>query len=104
MVCRTIYRVLEFIEGWNGEIMTTEWPFSTWSFINVARLESHSIITDNVADVFDGAMIVCAMYTLNIFHPGFFLQLPDESSLTMTRSDDIVLDDRLKEGPLVRDV
>jgi len=74
------------------------------SFINVARLESYCIITDNVADVFDGAMIVLAMYTLNIFHPGFFLQLPDESNLTMSRSDDITLDDRLKEGPLVRDV
>jgi len=104
MVCRTIYRVLEFVEGWTGEIMITEWPFSTWSFINVARLESYSTITDNVADVFDGAMIVCAMFTLNFFHPGFFLQLPDDSNPTLSRSDDITLNDRPKESSLVREV
>ena len=83
--------------------MTTEWPFSTWSFVNVPRLESYSIITDNLADVFDGSMIVLAMYTLNFFHPGFFLQLPDDLTPSLTGSDDIDLTERLKpeERPLV---
>ena len=31
-------------------------------------------------DVFDGAMIVLAMYTLNVLHPGWLLKPDDVSS------------------------
>jgi hypothetical protein len=87
MVSRTIYRVLEFIEGWEGKIMNTEWPFSTWSFVDFSSLELYNIITDNLEDVFDGTMIVLAIYTLNFFHPGIFLPFHDDSNPTPTGSD-----------------
>ena len=34
------------------------------------------------ADVFDGTMIVLAMYTLNLFHPGIYLRGEDHPSQT----------------------
>ncbi|KAI1787352.1 RTA1 like protein [Ganoderma leucocontextum] len=48
---RGIYRVVELSNGWTGKIITTEWYFV----------------------VFDGTMIMLAMLTLNIFHPGLLL-------------------------------
>lgn len=48
-------------------------------------------------------MIVLAMYTLNVFHPGLLLELPEDSDPTL-KSDDITLDERLKENSLVREV
>ncbi|KIJ55224.1 hypothetical protein M422DRAFT_100481, partial [Sphaerobolus stellatus SS14] len=48
---RTVYRSIELIDGWDGIIISTQWYFNT----------------------FDGAMIVLAMYTLNVFHPGWLL-------------------------------
>ncbi|KIJ45153.1 hypothetical protein M422DRAFT_46958 [Sphaerobolus stellatus SS14] len=50
---RTVYRSIELIDGWDGVIISTQWCFNA----------------------FDGAMIVLAMYTLNIFHPGRLLQV-----------------------------
>jgi hypothetical protein len=33
MACRTIYRVVEFEDGWNGKVNSTQWFFSkSWSF------------------------------------------------------------------------
>ncbi|VDB94162.1 unnamed protein product [Peniophora sp. CBMAI 1063] len=52
---RSVYRTAELAGGWHGTIITTEWLF----------------------DVFDGAMVVGAMLTLNVIHPGFFL-VPEE--------------------------
>ncbi|CDO68773.1 hypothetical protein BN946_scf184989.g39 [Trametes cinnabarina] len=48
---RSIYRVAELSNGWGGKIITTEVYFN----------------------VFDGAMIVLAMYTMNALHPGLLL-------------------------------
>ncbi|TFK33316.1 RTA1 like protein-domain-containing protein [Crucibulum laeve] len=48
---RAIYRTAELIDGWNGVIITTQVYFN----------------------IFDGAMIVLAVYTLNFAHPGRLL-------------------------------
>ncbi|OSD07748.1 RTA1-domain-containing protein [Trametes coccinea BRFM310] len=48
---RSIYRTIELSDGWTGRIITTERYFN----------------------ILDGAMIVLAMFTLNLFHPGLLL-------------------------------
>jgi len=48
---RSIYRVVELAGGWSGHIIKTEWYFVA----------------------FDGAMILAAMFCLNVFHPGRLL-------------------------------
>jgi len=48
---RAVYRTAELSNGWTGRIIHTQVYFN----------------------VLDGAMIVLAMYTLNIIHPGFLL-------------------------------
>ncbi|OSD00019.1 RTA1-domain-containing protein [Trametes coccinea BRFM310] len=48
---RSIYRVAELSNGWRGKIITTEVYFN----------------------VFDGAMITLAMFTMNAFHPGVLI-------------------------------
>ncbi|PPQ82458.1 hypothetical protein CVT25_007255 [Psilocybe cyanescens] len=48
---RSIYRVAELADGWNGRIIQTQVYFN----------------------VLDGAMIILAIYSLNIFHPGRLL-------------------------------
>ncbi|KAF4581569.1 hypothetical protein EYR40_009853 [Pleurotus pulmonarius] len=48
---RSVYRTIELADGWGGRIITTEVYFN----------------------VLDGAMIVLAMYTLNVANPGFLL-------------------------------
>ena len=41
-------------------------------------------------DVFDGVMITLAMYTLNIFNPGYLLQIsPKEASYVMTETKSV---------------
>ncbi|EIM90022.1 RTA1-domain-containing protein [Stereum hirsutum FP-91666 SS1] len=54
LLIRSVYRTIELADGWNGTVITTQVYFN----------------------VFDGAMITLAMYTLNIFHPGFLLPQP----------------------------
>ncbi|KZV76213.1 RTA1-domain-containing protein [Peniophora sp. CONT] len=64
LLIRSIYRTAELADGWHGKIITTEWLF----------------------DVFDGLMIVSAMLTLNVIHPGFYLvpeEVPVEVALKM---------------------
>lgn len=51
LLIRAFYRLAELAGGWTGEIIETEWPFN----------------------VFDGGMVVLAMYTINFIHPGLFL-------------------------------
>jgi hypothetical protein len=46
------------------------------------------------ADVFDGAMIVLAMYTLNLLHPGIYLGGEDYPS--QMSSEGTVMEERLK--------
>ncbi|KAJ3482333.1 hypothetical protein NLI96_g7048 [Meripilus lineatus] len=59
---RSVYRTIELADGWGGRIITTQVYFN----------------------VLDGGMIVLAMYTLNISHPGFLLIDTPETR----RSDD----------------
>ncbi|PPQ84918.1 hypothetical protein CVT25_004586 [Psilocybe cyanescens] len=54
---RSIYRIAELADGWNGKIIQTEVYFN----------------------VLDGAMIILAIYTLNIFHPGRLLYSYEET-------------------------
>ncbi|KAF8305131.1 hypothetical protein DL93DRAFT_2233179 [Clavulina sp. PMI_390] len=51
LLIRAIYRTVELSDGWNGRIIETQLYFN----------------------VLDGAMVTLAMYTLNLFHPGFLL-------------------------------
>ena len=44
------------------------------------------------ADVFDGIMIVLAMYILNIFHPGIYLRGEDYAS--QTSSEGTAIEDK----------
>jgi RTA1 like protein len=35
VLCRTIYRVVEFVNGWDGRVISTQWVFSAWSFFSI---------------------------------------------------------------------
>ncbi|KAK0475729.1 RTA1-like protein [Armillaria novae-zelandiae] len=48
---RAVYRTIELSDGWNGVIISTQVYFN----------------------VFDGAMVVLAIYIMNFAHPGFLL-------------------------------
>ncbi|KAI0375049.1 RTA1-domain-containing protein [Pilatotrama ljubarskyi] len=52
LVIRSVYRMIELIDGFSGKIIQTEIYFN----------------------IFDGGMVVCAIYTLNILHPGWLLE------------------------------
>ncbi|OJT04690.1 hypothetical protein TRAPUB_4484 [Trametes pubescens] len=52
LIIRSVYRMIELIDGFNGKIIQTEIYFN----------------------IFDGAMVVCAIYTLNVLHPGWLLE------------------------------
>jgi hypothetical protein len=55
------------------------------------------VIICDYADVFDGAMIVLAMYTLNIFHPSIYLPVQAEYHPAQTASSESInLEERLK--------
>ncbi|KAH9478584.1 hypothetical protein JR316_0009041 [Psilocybe cubensis] len=54
---RSIYRIAELADGWDGRIIQTQVYFN----------------------VLDGAMIILAIYTLNIFHPGRLLYSYEET-------------------------
>ncbi|KZP33510.1 RTA1-domain-containing protein, partial [Athelia psychrophila] len=51
---RAVYRLIELSDGWNGTVISTQ----------------------NYFNVFDGTMVVLAMYTLNFCHPGRLLNAP----------------------------
>ncbi|KAJ2915882.1 hypothetical protein MD484_g4518, partial [Candolleomyces efflorescens] len=51
---RAVYRTVELSDGWTGRIISTEVYFN----------------------VLDGAMVILAIYTLNIVHPGCFVFTP----------------------------
>src|ERR1700733_13734174 len=51
LLIRAVYRLAELADGWTGTIIETEWLFN----------------------VFDGGMVVLAIYTINFIHPGLFL-------------------------------
>ena len=60
---------------------------------------SHTVIIDDLSDVFDGVMITLAMFALNFFHPGIYLRDPDHSTLPRTGPEEVILEDRLKMSP-----
>ncbi|KIK54937.1 hypothetical protein GYMLUDRAFT_231507 [Collybiopsis luxurians FD-317 M1] len=72
---RAIYRTVELTDGFHGKIIETQWLFN----------------------VFDGAMIVLAMVTFNIAHPGLLLKDDDRNE------DDFIIQPILMEnsGPQV---
>ncbi|KAJ7663241.1 RTA1 like protein-domain-containing protein, partial [Mycena polygramma] len=51
LVIRSVYRVIELTGGWDGPVIRTEVYFN----------------------IFDGGMVVLAMFTLNFAHPGILL-------------------------------
>ncbi|KAF8157813.1 RTA1-like protein [Crassisporium funariophilum] len=53
---RAIYRTVELADGWNGKVISNQLLFN----------------------LFDGAMVVIAIYTLNIAHPGVMLANPED--------------------------
>ncbi|KAH9977061.1 RTA1-like protein [Lactifluus volemus] len=55
IIIRTIFRTVAFVDGWRGKVNSTQWLFI----------------------VFDGVMIMLAMWTMNIFHPGVLLKKSD---------------------------
>lgn len=85
--------MIEFADGWNGKVISTQWVFSAWSFTWLS-FPNLKVIIGDYADVFDGTMIVLAMYTLNIFHPGIYLRGEDYPS--QTSSEGVVMEERLK--------
>ncbi|KAI9433908.1 RTA1 like protein-domain-containing protein [Lactarius indigo] len=74
ILVRTVYRVIEFVDGWNGKVNTTQWYFV----------------------VFDGIMISLAMLTLNAFHPGVYLRTSDYA--VPTSFEGLALADHSKTG------
>lgn len=48
---RAVYRTIELTDGWNGRIIATQLYFN----------------------VLDGGMVTLAIFTLNIFHPGYLI-------------------------------
>jgi len=51
LLIRAIYRTIELSDGWDGRIISTQVLFN----------------------VLDGAMVLSAITTLNVFHPGLFM-------------------------------
>ncbi|KAJ7108025.1 RTA1 like protein [Mycena crocata] len=51
LLIRSVYRIIELATGWHGKIIETEIYFN----------------------IFDGAMVVLAIYTINVAHPGLLL-------------------------------
>jgi hypothetical protein len=68
---RSVYRTIELTDGWNGRIITTEIYFNTM----------------------DGAMIVLAMYCLNVLHPGRLLG----PFTSIEKTESVIDDDLLKK-------
>lgn len=72
-LCRTVYRLIEFKDGFHGKVISTQWLFGAWSFYGLLQILI-VIITGDYADVFDGVMIALAMFILNLIHPGTYLR------------------------------
>ncbi|KAL0066697.1 envelope glycoprotein [Marasmius tenuissimus] len=73
---RGVYRLIELSGGWDSEIMRTEWLFN----------------------VFDGAMIVLALFTWNVAHPAVLLRTRPShvSDATMEKPQSTQTDGRLR--------
>ncbi|CAE6442566.1 unnamed protein product [Rhizoctonia solani] len=65
IIIQGVYRTIELTDGWNGTTISTEKWFN-W---------------------FDGAPIVAAMFTFNVFHPGYLLRnLESENMLPISQT------------------
>ena len=73
---RSVYRLVELSDGWNGRIIETQWLFG---MLSIRSELAASWAKRARIDVFDGTMIALAMFTLNIFHPGWLL-VPEEKA------------------------
>ncbi|KAK0460205.1 uncharacterized protein EV420DRAFT_1763121 [Desarmillaria tabescens] len=51
LIVRAIYRTIELADGWDGKVIHTQAYFN----------------------IFDGAMVILAIYTLNFAHPGYLI-------------------------------
>ncbi|KAJ7075210.1 RTA1-like protein [Mycena belliarum] len=82
---RSIYRIIELATGWHGKIIETEVYFN----------------------IFDGAMVVLAIYTVNLAHPGRLLAPPHADSYALPSSvafsyrADSVMPSRLSQQTLI---
>ncbi|KAF7303978.1 RTA1-like protein [Mycena indigotica] len=56
LLIRGVYRTIELADGWTGEVITTEFWFN----------------------MFDGGMVIVAIWTINIAHPGLLLSAEKE--------------------------
>ena len=74
MLFSAIYRTAELADGWHGKIISDQVLFSTLLFLIMEWRISDFLFTD----VLDGAMVILAMYTMNIAHPEFLLAPPAE--------------------------
>jgi len=68
ILIRSIYRTVELADGFSGIVIKTQWLFV----------------------VFDALMIVFAMYTLNVYHPGILL-LPEEAQASSGQTSEVNL-------------
>ncbi|KAJ6458326.1 RTA1-domain-containing protein [Mycena vitilis] len=68
----SIYRVIELTGGWDGPVIRTEVYFN----------------------IFDGGMVVLAMLTLNLAHPGLMLRSPAKEQAMKLQSMESLLDGR----------
>ncbi|KAJ3899004.1 RTA1 like protein [Lentinula edodes] len=64
---RAIYRTIELTDGFHGKIIETQWLFN----------------------IFDGAMIVLAMYAFNVAHPGRLL-VEDKETVMYTSTGSVL--------------
>jgi len=78
---------------WQGHLDAVGLQCVAFFWLSVPNL---IVIIGDYADVFDGAMIVLAMYTLNIFHPGIYLREEKENYSSQTSSEGTVMEDSLK--------
>ncbi|PPQ80666.1 hypothetical protein CVT25_001628, partial [Psilocybe cyanescens] len=58
---RSVYRVVELSDGWDGIVMRTQIYFN----------------------IMDGLMIALAMFTVNVFHPGRLLPVQEQRTLEL---------------------
>lgn len=72
LVSSSVYRVAELGDGWTGKILRTQVYFSKYTVVCTTWLLLSGV---NFVGLFDGGMIVVAIFALNIFHPGFLLRL-----------------------------
>lgn len=73
VVCRGVYRTIELADGWNGRIISTQVYFSAYYPFQMIDCTALPDPVSSLLDVLDGAMVVLAMYTWNILHPGIVL-------------------------------